>query len=212
MHKLIRGEAPNCLSKFRHGKNNWGDVTTGEKDKIWKKITKMQGIYCAYCESDLQQGGKHIEHFRQKNSSIYPQGTFQWDNLFGSCNRIESCGIHKDHCGSYAPDDLIKPDTDDPEYFFRFISDGTIAIKSGLSDQEQNRAKETLRIFNLDAERGTLRQIRESMVTGYIQNYEMLLEIFEVLGKDEYEISLKQELDKINNLPFSTAIKHVIEG
>jgi len=211
MHKLSKGQAPSCLSKFHHGQNNWDDVTTEDKKEIWEKITNVQGNRCAYCESNLKQGHKHIEHFRQKDSHIYPQGTFQWGNLFGSCNRTESCGIHKDHCGSYTPADLIKPDIDDPEYFFRFISDGTIAIKSGLSAQEQNRAKETLRIFNLDAERGALRQMRESMVTGYIQTAETLLEIFEVLGEDEYHASLKKELDEINDLPFLTAIRHVIE-
>jgi len=118
MHKLSRDEPPSCLSKFHHGQNNWGNVTTEDKVEIWEKITDMQGSRCAYCESELQKNNKHIEHFRQKNSGIYPQGTFQWDNLFGSCNRTESCGKHKDSCGPYNCTDLIKPDIDDPEYFF----------------------------------------------------------------------------------------------
>jgi len=49
------------------------------------------------------------------------------------------------------------------------------------------------------------------MVAGYIQTAEMLLEIFEEFGKDDYHSFLKQELDEIKDLPFITAIKHVIE-
>jgi len=211
MHKLSKGQAPSCLSKFHHGQNNWDDVTTEDKVEIWEKITDMQGTRCAYCESELQKNNKHIEHFRQKNSSIYPQGTFKWDNLFGSCNRTESCGKHKDSCGPYNYINLIKPDIEDPEYFFQFISDGTIAIRSSLLPQEKSRAKETLRIFNLDAERGALRQMRKNMVTGYIQTAETLLEIFDEFGEDEYHFCLKQELDAIKGVPFITAIKHVIE-
>jgi uncharacterized protein (TIGR02646 family) len=53
---------------------------------------------------------RHIEHFRQR--SRYHQGTFEWDNLFGSCNRPDNRGKHKDQCGNYDYQDLIKPDVE----------------------------------------------------------------------------------------------------
>lgn len=131
MHKLQRGVAPACLARYKHGRDQWSrDVpTVGERTDIWNKLEQMQGARCAYCEAGIITGPRHIEHFRQRDR--YPQGTFDWTNLFGSCDRGESCGKHKDKCG-YTPVDLIKPDVDEPDDYFVFVSDGTIAPRAGL--------------------------------------------------------------------------------
>lgn len=161
MHLLQRDiNEPACLKHYHHGRDHWNQNTPipSEKIQIWEKLDQMQDRRCAYCEADIHNSDRHIEHFQQR--SRYPQGTFDWTNLFGSCNREDSCGKHKDQCGSYNPDDLIKPDVDDPEHYLLFISDGTICIRNGLTDAEQQRARETLRIFNLNHDRGPLRYRR----------------------------------------------------
>ena len=81
MHKLQRGNAPAGLSNYRHGKDNWGALSPDDKTAIWRELDAMQGQRCAYCESDIADGNKHIEHFHQKDPN--PTTTFLWSNLFG---------------------------------------------------------------------------------------------------------------------------------
>jgi uncharacterized protein (TIGR02646 family) len=208
MHKLQRGNAPTCLGNYRHGTNNWSEVTPAEKASIWTELEAMQGPLCGYCEADISNGQKHIEHFRQKGRD--PTVTFLWANLFGSCNRDDSCGKHKDRCGDYNPADLIKPDVDDPESFFVFVSDGTIAVRKGLSQQDTRRANETLRIFNLDAQHGPLRRMRQQAAAGYLQTGEELFSLASEYPPEEWQPLLDEELAATAHLPFATAIKHAL--
>jgi len=209
MHQLQRPAAPACLGKFRHGQNNWNDVSLADKAEIWQQLNQMQQQRCAYCECSITgEHQSHIEHFRQR--ARYSQGTFDWLNLFGSCNHTKSCGKHKDTCGAYNHQDLIKMDVEDPEYFFLFVSDGTIAIRSGLSLHERHRAEETLRIFNIDAKHGRLRQMRKSAVQGYLQTAEDLATLAIEYDESEWKPLLEQELEAIRNHPFATAIKHTL--
>lgn len=205
MHKLERGKAPECLEKFKHGRNSWDEASSADRDEIWTALDAMQAQRCAYCEADISRGKKHIEHFRQRDR--YPQGTFDWANLFGSCNRSDSCGKHKDNCGPYHYKDLIKPDEEDPEAYFMFVTDGSIIPRNG---KDKHRAAETLRIFNLDHEHGPLRQMRKKAVSGYLQTAEAIRELSETYPKEEWLPFLAEELARIMPLPFATAIKHAL--
>jgi len=210
MHQLKRPSVPACLARFRHGFDHWGDVSPTDKDEIWQQLNQMQQQRCAYCECSIASEKKaHIEHLRQR--ARYPQGTFEWGNLFGSCNHVDSCGKHKDACGAYKHQDLIKMDQEDPERFFMFVVDGTIAIRSGLSEDEVHRANETLRIFNLDAKHGRLRQMRQSAVQGYVQTAEYFAELALEFNESDWIPLLEQELETIQDQPFSTAINHALE-
>ena len=169
----------------------------------------MQGERCAYCECSLIAQGKHIEHFRQK--SIYPQGTFDWWNLFGSCNRNNSCGKHKDSIASnYDHRDLIKPDVDDPNHFFHFMVDGTIALRDGLSATDQKRATETLRIFNLDQTHGPLRAMRHEAAVGYKETGLAVAELFERARRRDCLAFITDELASTADFPFRSVIRHTL--
>lgn len=175
---------------------------------IWDRLNVMQSHRCAYCEASLQdKSGRtegHIEHFRQR--SRYPQGTFDWGNLFGSCDRHQSCGKHKDR-QKYDHPDLIKVDEEDPEHFFRFLSDGLVVPTDHLSPSERRRAEETIRVFNLN---GPLRQIRKSHVVGYMQTAEVICHLAQEFEESEWRTLLDQELDAISGQPFETAIRHML--
>lgn len=206
MHKLERGEAPKCLDKFKHGQNNWDDVSWQDKEEIWLELEAMQGHYCAYCEASLVGNKKHIEHFRQRDR--YPQGTFVWTNLFGSCNCEDRCGKYKDKCGTYPPEDLIKPDDEDPEVYFIFGSRGTIEPRHGLSATDRRRAEETLRIFNL--KHGPLRHQRELEIKSNLQTVEEICELSKEYPLEDLLPLWEAELARIKSLPFTTAIKHAL--
>ena len=205
MHKLQRCVAPACLANYQHGLHNWGYVSEADKTAIWTELEAMQGKRCAYCEVDTRNGTRHIEHFRQKGRD--PTVTFLWSNLFGSCNRKDSCGRHKDRCANYSPTDLIKPDEDDPEEYFVFAPNGSVSPRTNQSSANHHRATETIRIFNLN---GVLRQIRCLEVAGYVQTAEEFAEIAKEYPESEWLPLLLQELSATANLPFATAIKHVL--
>lgn len=208
MRKLNRGTVAGCLANYKHGLHNWNDVTSTDKQAIWQELIAMQGERCAYCEADISSGERHIEHFRQKGRD--PTQTFVWANLFGSCNNKATCGKHKDEQPVYPPVVLIKPDVEDPEYFLRFHSDGTISVRTTDRTQiEQNRANETIRLFNLSD--GALRWQRYAAVSGYIQTAE---EIAELAAADTALAAqyLASEIKETSHLPFATAIKHTLQN
>ncbi|WP_035823606.1 MULTISPECIES: retron Ec78 anti-phage system effector HNH endonuclease PtuB [Janthinobacterium] len=207
MHKLQRGAAPVCLSTYQHGRDNWQAVSAEDKREIWERLYEMQQHRCAYCEDALRNDKKHIEHFRQKGRD--PKVTFLWSNLFGSCNRIDNCGKFKDELPPYDPADLIKPDEEDPERFFLFVSDGSVAVREGLNATDKKRAMETIRIFNLN---GALRQMRRSVIAGYLDQAK---EVREMVDSGDFTLAegkafLKDELAATANQPFATAIKHIL--
>lgn len=209
MHKLTRPTPPACLGRYMHGRDHWRSVTSAHKSEIWLKIDEMQQLRCAYCEAEIktskEDSNSHIEHFRQR--SRHPADTFRWNNMFGSCNREDSCGKHKDRQPVYPHLDLIKMDVEDPDRYLFFLPDGNVAAKKGLNPREKTRAEETIRLFNLN---GSLRQIRETMIKGYLQTAEEFAEMAAEFSPEDWQPLVEEELAAIEHLPFATAIKHVL--
>lgn len=209
MHKLLRPtSAPTCLANYQSGTDNWKNVSNRDKYEIWLKLDQMQHNRCAYCEAQIQTclgGDSHIEHFRQR--ARFEQGTFEWKNLFGSCNRKDSCGEYKDKQPAYSHQNLIKMDEQDPEDFLHFLADGNVVPKSNLSIDDEFRASETIRLFNLN---GSLRQIREDMIKGYLKTAEQFMQMAEQYEPEVWLPLLENELIEVKQLPFSTAIKHTL--
>jgi uncharacterized protein (TIGR02646 family) len=198
---------PACLGIYQHGRHNWDDVTCGDKAQIRQQLEQMQGRRCAYCEGSLDALGNHIEHFRRKGHGHFPHLTFSWGNLFWSCDQKDSCGHNKDHgAGTYAVNDLVDPCADNPDAFFRFRSDGTIDIRSGLQASDTHKAKETLRVFNLNPQWGRLRNMRKAAVAGYVS----LVDGCIGLSASDLQDFFKDELTAAAALPFFTAIRHVL--
>lgn len=209
MQKLDRAicPAPACLGGYAHGVHTWDNVSSVHKGEIRAQLEAMQGRRCAYCEGDIDSLGQHIEHFRRK--SLHPALTFDWGNLFWSCDQTDSCGHFKDHgAGPYNVNDLINPCCDDPDTFFIFQADGTISIRHGLSAAEQHRASETLRVFSLDAEWGRLRVMRKIAVSGYVDDANTAFN--EGWPPDDIRAYFAEELEYARHLPFYTAIRHVL--
>jgi uncharacterized protein (TIGR02646 family) len=224
MRKLVRGAMPLVLAnKLRQKRQTpllgWGDVTPQEKAEIWIALEQMQGGCCAYCERRLEGGKKqHIEHFLKQAG--HDERVFDWHNLFGSCVDLGSCGKHKDErAKNWAGDDLIKPDVDEPDEFLQFFSDGSVRERQGLTAQRQHRARETLRVFNLD-QHSALREMRKNAVSGWLSSLEVVrAEWWRLLEQgqctEEYALACVAEavqelLAKTADLPFATAIRHTL--
>jgi uncharacterized protein (TIGR02646 family) len=202
MHQLHRGPAPSCLKQHhRNSGNDWQKVSPQDKAEIWVALQAMQLDRCAYCESKITAPKQHIEHFYLR--SISPTKTFDWSNLFGSCNNQERCGKHKDK-QSFQPADLIKPDVEDPEKLFVFLSDGTIAIRHDLAPKDHHRAAETIRVFNLNA--ASLISQRRQAVQGYLS----LADDRSQLSDTDWQEYISNELQEATEHAFVTAIRHIL--
>jgi len=202
MQALTRGPAPACLGGFQHGRDPWDEVN---KVAIWIELDQMQGGRCAYCETAIAQPACHIEHFRQR--SRYPQGTFEWSNMFGSCNRSTTCGKHKDRVPVYPPESLLKPDVDDPMAYL-LISDGVAVPRAELDGPARHRAEETRRIFNLNDE--ALVWQRHAHAVGYRDQAEEFLALADEYPEAEWLPLLEEEMRKVAHLPFVSAIRQVL--
>jgi uncharacterized protein (TIGR02646 family) len=202
MHKLHRGTAPSCLNRhYRNSGNDWSKVSVEDKTEIWEALQAMQLDLCAYCESKITAPKQHIEHFCLR--SRFPKKTFEWSNLFGSCNVKEHCGKHKDN-QQHEPTALIKPDEEDPEKLLLFIVDGTVTFRSGLEPEDQQRAKETIRVFNLNT--ASLKNQRWQAVQGYLS----LIEEKSELSDTDWREYIDDELQKAVGQAFETAIRHIL--
>jgi uncharacterized protein (TIGR02646 family) len=98
--KIPDGEKQTAVNKYRH-------------DDIKRAIQKMFHGKCVFCESIVDASGDiHIEHFYPK--SLYPECTFEWENLFPACKK---CNNPK---GDYDTDTypIVNPERDDPEKCF----------------------------------------------------------------------------------------------
>ena len=69
---------------FNYGK------TLYKADVVQERLKTIYNFKCAYCEKDIRDEDKHIEHYRPKN--IYYWLAYSWDNLLLSCGQ---CNRHK---------------------------------------------------------------------------------------------------------------------
>lgn len=227
MHKLDRTitSKPDCLDNYNYNyqTQTWDDFGNPCKSELRLALAKMQGnpvfveheeysLCCAYCECEIFHGG-HIEHFRRKSSNHpngYPELTFEWSNLFLACGSHEHCGHYKDHRKSlpYNPDELIKPDVDNPDDYLFFSSTGAVRVKSGLDEFKSKKASETIRVFNL--EHPALNGQRARALSGYKKL--ILDDLAEIESWDESDRRsyLQGEIDATQWHPFSTTIKHYL--
>lgn len=158
MRALHRSDTsvPSCLARYQSGRDHWGDLSRDKTHyaEVVACLHRMQGARCAYCECDLSRESQppHVEHFEQRSRA--PALTFEWTNLFRSCSHTTRCGKHKDEqAGSYPPAVLLKPDRDNPREYLEFNVDGEVGPRSGVISGGAARARETIRVFNLN-ERG----------------------------------------------------------
>jgi len=163
--KIIKrtNQPPQCLTNYKHGRDNWNKVTFIDKESIRDSLYLIQNKFCAYCESTLNSS-VHIEHFAPKDT--YPKLTFEWSNLFLSCNGQSHCGHFKDSrlAPSYNYLNLIKPDKDCPSDFLIFNSNGLVSPLENLSSEHLLKAETTINVFNLNET--NLKNKRSSILAG----------------------------------------------
>jgi uncharacterized protein (TIGR02646 family) len=211
MHKLDRKQAlsPSCLGNCDPKTHNWESGNPPlDKKEIRESLEQMQGTRCAYCEGNVYNDG-HIEHFRRKYH--HPHLCFDWSNLFLACGSNKHCGHYKDRrrAKAYKPEDLVKPDEDEPDDYFYAHSTGEIRIRSGISADKEARAKETLRVFNLN--QGGLVGARASALKSYRRQAQDIVEALMDFEPDERREFITDEIESTKDDEYWTTIRHFFE-
>jgi uncharacterized protein (TIGR02646 family) len=128
------------------------------KSELRDALVKEQFFICCYCNDRINGEPlfTKIEHFLPKET--YKQDTFNYQNLFASCNggereekpRTLHCDTHK---GSKDPSQfqLISPFDSDASTHFYFKENGEIKNKT-------EQGKNTISFLNLDCKRLNLRR------------------------------------------------------
>lgn len=216
MRKLTRPiKPPRCILRAQDaGSTNWQRLRGKDRREIWVKLNEMQHRICAYCERAFSEDDSHIEHLYPR--AKYEGLTFEWKNLFGSCNSQYSCGIYKDSTKNPHEVDhelLIKPDQDNPTYYFRYYKNGRISIRSQLSDTEYWQARETIQAFNLNHR--TLVSLRQHHLAPLMQmeaEFILWCDLCEAHPEMEADLAaeIRQLLIEQVDTPFQSIKQHYI--
>ena len=215
MQRLNRASvaAPACITPH-DPQRKYSGLRKPQYDEIRSALQTMQKKRCGYCERRIGTGEKdgHIEHFRCQ--ADHPDLTTDWTNLFWSCNDQNFCGRHKDVCNivggtgkcrSFNPQDVIKPDVDDPDAYLHFISDGSIQQRQNLTPQETIRFSETIRVFQL-ADAAFLVDSRRDAVKPYVDAVTDLMSD----GPERIRAYVARQLSRLDGAPFETTIRHFL--
>ena len=193
MLNLNRDE-PQCFSSFKTTNNphSYGDDCDDYelRECLRKALLKEQKKQCFYCEKKIDNNPSkvHIDHIKQRNS--YHKLECEYSNMALSCNGIynkkeaQYCGKYKDKQGVWDDKKFIRIISknyelqENPSDFFIYRTNGEIGVKKSLSENEQERAINTIKYLNLNHK--SLIEVRENI---FLQ-----LEMYKSYGYDIDEI------------------------
>ena len=95
------------------------------KQEIKELLLEEQGFICCYCEERVATDNSHIEHLLPKGNPKYADVKSDYNNLFCSCSRGDSCGHAKSSFETCVP-----PSMEDCEDYFEYKDDGRIKGKN----------------------------------------------------------------------------------
>ncbi|WP_234947616.1 retron system putative HNH endonuclease [Corynebacterium aquatimens] len=170
-----------------------------------------EGSLCHYCERSIKwkKDRYSIDHLFPRHR--FPDRTFDWANLYLSCKTPDHCEQYKDAPGhpDYDPADLVRPDVDDPDRFFQFLSDGRVIPRPGIREPDRHRAETTIEVLNLNCPRlVTSRRQVVSMAEAIVS------EVMELSGlsPDEREELLRLEIrdarSDLSRIAHGTVARH----
>jgi uncharacterized protein (TIGR02646 family) len=169
---------------------NWNDLHQKGKEVYEETrlhiLLEEQGQQCGYTEIFLDNlYDSHIDHFKKR--SLFPQLTFDWNNLIVAAKDASFGANYKDNVAGIQISDyqnILNPITDKAEDYFYYNEFGQIEPKKTLNPQELKKAERTIEVFNLKDE--SLRRRRQDVIRNINSceqlPKEVLVEIFSETG------------------------------
>lgn len=158
-------------------------------------VNEQKGL-CCYCETRIDNGDFHVEHFYPKAEGLFPALQLEYLNLHACCRKQASGGVD-DYCGhkkanQFSPN-LISPLMPDCSKHFQYdMAGGVVGVDV--------MGSETVSILNLNSI--LLQRSRKN-----------LIEYFEDLNDSEYSDEIARHLDPDANPlgEFYTTIEYLHE-
>ena len=151
---------PECFISFKK-KNNphsyQDDCNDYElRECLREALIKEQRYQCFYCEKKIENNPSkvHIDHIIQRDINHKLECTYS--NMALSCNSKKHCGKYKDKQGTWNSSKFLRIFSENLELqesvddFFIYMSNGKIAVKNSLSENEKKRAINTIEYLNLN--------------------------------------------------------------
>lgn len=128
MKLIVKGSVPDFFVKFiaQQKPKTWNELNSIRKE-LRQHILEEQGNCCAYTEVRLNgEESCHIDHYCTRN--LFPERTFDYNNLLVSCNSEEYAAKYKDKQikGKLDYDELINPIKDRPSDYIEFAFTGDV--------------------------------------------------------------------------------------
>lgn len=175
MIELQHQDEPVVLEKYRqqHPQANW--ETAGfqpVKEETRHALHIEQDGLCVYCEQKICLDEGHVEHIKPKGK--YPAQRFVYNNLAHSCNGQKHCGHNK---GGH--EIAIEPRQDCNRYFELRERDGILEPAADLNEDEEQQARETLRIIGLNNAKLSNKREQFAAVIRYLANPQEVTEFLQ---------------------------------
>jgi len=172
MLNLNRDE-PECFSSFKikNKPHSYQDDCNDYKLRLCLReaLIEEQKYQCFYCEKKIENDTSkvHIDHIKQRN--IYHTLECEYSNMALSCNGNgeKHCAKYKDKQGIWDDEKFIRIVAENlelqenPSDFFIYRANGEVGVKKSLSQNEQERAINTINYLNLNHK--NLIEVRESI-------------------------------------------------
>jgi len=170
MLNLNRDE-PKCFSSFKLKNNphSYGDDCDDYelRECLREALLNEQKNQCFYCEKKIENKPSkvHIDHIKQR--SYYHKLECDYSNMALSCNGIvnkkeaQYCAKYKDKQGVWDDEKFLRISVENPSDFFIYRSNGEIGVKQSLSENDKERAVNTLNYLNLNHK--SLIDVRENI-------------------------------------------------
>lgn len=161
MRHITKGnEPPELVSwKRKNPGKHYGDLSEMERQAIRRECVSEQRGLCAFCCTRITASGRDAHNAHLQSQADFPQHSLDWTNIVASCNNRETCGSSQGH--TTPPLSPLMPEC---ETELRFHLSGRVT-------GETPRARETIKLFQLDGDQ--LRNRRKKAIDDffYINEY-----------------------------------------
>jgi uncharacterized protein (TIGR02646 family) len=96
MRYIKKQEAPPEFTEWKAQENEdwkpfWNSKATNfrnpQKEIVHQSLLTEQGYICCYCQRRINLNNSHIEHFKPKDESCYPELSLEYTNFLASCQK-----------------------------------------------------------------------------------------------------------------------------
>lgn len=151
--KQINKKEPDFYAKYlkKESPTEWKTLSQAIGSNVREHLLVIeQNNQCAYTEIALIHDSRnsHIDHFKKR--ALFPEQTFNWNNLLVSCNSENYGAKYKDkniHKQDY--NYILNPVIENPSMCFHFSFTGIIGEKT-IDGVNRERVSNTISLFGLN--------------------------------------------------------------